>query len=229
VIGRVDTIAVTGRIFPASPQESAMSHDDRLQKAVLAELDWDPSVPAGHIGVTANNGVVTLSGHAGSYAAKYAAERAAARVEGVKAVAEEIEVQLEDRFKRGDEAIASAIVGRLSWDTTVPHDSVKVQVEDGWVSLRGEVRWHFQKDAAEAAVRTLAGVVGVINHVTLKPRVDVTDVSNDIRPRCTARGFSMATRSRYRSTAVPSGSPARSIRRTTGCSPSAQPGRRRTR
>ncbi|WP_259467577.1 BON domain-containing protein [Sphingomonas sp. PP-F2F-G114-C0414] len=85
------------------------------------------------------------------------------------------------RFKRGDEAIASAIVERLSWDTTVPHDSIKAQVEDGWVSLRGEVRWHFQKDAAEAAVRPLAGVVGVINHVTLKARVDVTDVSNDIR------------------------------------------------
>ena len=158
-----------------------MSHDARLQKAVLAELNWDPSVPAGHIGVTANNGVVTLSGHAGSYAVKYAAERAAARVDGVKAVAEQIEVQLEDRFKRGDEAIASAIVERLFWDTTIPADCIKAQVEDGWVSLRGEVRWHFQKDAAEAAVRPLAGVVGVVNHITLKPRVDVTDVSNDIR------------------------------------------------
>ncbi len=158
-----------------------MSHDARLQKAVLAELNWDPSVPAGHIGVTANNGVVTLSGHVGSYAAKYAAERAAARVDGVKAVAEEIEVRLEDRFKRGDEAIATAIVERLSWDTIVPHDCIKAQVEDGWVSLRGTVRWHFQKDAAEAAVRTLAGVVGVTNHIVLQPRVDVTDVSNDIR------------------------------------------------
>ncbi len=158
-----------------------MFDDIKLQKAVLAELNWDPSVPAGQIGVTANGGVVTLTGHAGSYAAKYAAERAAARVDGVKAIAEELEVQLEDRFKRGDEAIAGAIVERLSWDTTVPKDAVKAQVEDGWVSLRGEVRWHFEKEAAETAVRTLAGVVGVINHVTVTPRVDVVDVGNDIR------------------------------------------------
>lgn len=158
-----------------------MRDDIKLQKAVLAELNWDPSVPAGRIGVTANDGVITLTGHAGSYAEKYAAERAAARVDGVKAIAEELEVQLEDRFKRGDEAIASAIVERLSWDTMVPKDLVKAQVEDGWVSLRGEVRWHFQKEAAESAVRTLAGVVGVINHVTLTPRVDVVDVGNDIR------------------------------------------------
>lgn len=158
-----------------------MFDDTRLQKAVLAELDWDPSVPAGQIGVTANGGVVTLTGHAGSYAAKYAAERAAARVDGVKAIAEELEVQLEDRFKRGDEAIAGAIVERFSWDTMVPKDAVKAQVEDGWVSLRGEVRWHFEEEAAENAVRTLAGVTGVINHVTVTPRVDVVDVGNDIR------------------------------------------------
>jgi osmotically-inducible protein OsmY len=158
-----------------------MFDDVKLQKAVLAELNWDRSVPEGQIGVTASGGVVTLTGHAGSYAAKYAAERAAARVQGVKAIAEELEVQLDDRFKRGDEAIAGAIVERFSWDTTIPKDAIKAQVEDGWVSLRGEVRWHFEKEAAEAAVRTLAGVVGVINHVTLTPRVDVVDVGNDIR------------------------------------------------
>ncbi len=167
--------------FALSLTEIVMNDDVKLQKAVLAELNWDPSVPAGHIGVTANGGVVTLTGHAGSYAAKYATERAAARVHGVKAIAEELEVQLDDRFKRGDAAIAGAIVERFSWDTTIPKDAVKAQVEDGWVTLRGEVRWHFEKDAAETAVRTLAGVVGVINDVTLKPRVDGVDVANDIR------------------------------------------------
>jgi osmotically-inducible protein OsmY len=179
-----DAIAcpITGRHFLTSgSKESDMSDDVKLQRAVLAELNWDPSVPAGQIGVTANGGVVTLTGHAGSYAAKYAAERAAARVEGVKAIAEELEVRLEDRFKRGDEAIASAVVERFLWDTTIPKDAIKAQVEDGWISLRGEVRWHFEKEAAETAVRTLAGVVGVINHVTVRPRVDVLDVSNDIR------------------------------------------------
>ncbi|HXH15941.1 MAG TPA: BON domain-containing protein [Sphingomonas sp.] len=158
-----------------------MVEDVRLQKAVLAELNWDPSVPAGHIGVTASGGVVTLTGHTGSYAAKYAAERAAARVQGVKAIVEKLAVQLDDGFKRGDEAIAAAIVERLSWDTTIPRDSVRAQVEEGWVSLRGEVHWQFEREAAETAVRTLAGVVGVINHVTLKPRVDVVDLANDIR------------------------------------------------
>ncbi|WP_380784472.1 BON domain-containing protein [Sphingomonas sp. R86520] len=158
-----------------------MFDDIKLQKAVLAELNWDPSVPAAQIGVTASGGIVTLTGHVGSYAAKFAAERAAARVEGVKAIAEELDVQLEDRFKRGDEAIAGAIVERFSWDTTIPKDAVKAQVEDGWVSLRGEVRWHFEKEAAETAVRTLAGVIGVLNHVTVTPRVDVLDVRDDIR------------------------------------------------
>lgn len=153
----------------------------KLQKAVLAELRWDPSVPAAQIGVTAHDGVVTLTGHTSSYAAKHAAEQAAARVDGVKAIAEEIDVQLDSRFVRGDEAIAAAIVERLSWDTTVPKDAVTAQVEDGRVSLRGEVHWHFEKEAAEAAVRTLAGVVNVMNHVTVKPRVDVVDVGNDIR------------------------------------------------
>ena len=158
-----------------------MVADVRLQKAVLAELNWDPSVPAGHIGVTASGGVVTLTGHTDSYAAKYAAERATARVKGVKAIVEQLAVQLDDGFKRGDEAIAAAIVARLSWDTTIPQDSVKAQVEEGWISLRGEVEWQFEREAAETAVRTLAGVVGVINHVTLKPRVDVVDLANDIR------------------------------------------------
>lgn len=158
-----------------------MFDDIKLQKAVLAELSWDPSVPAGQIGVTADGGVVTLTGHAGSYAAKHAAERAAARVDGVKAVAEELVVQLDDRFKRGDEAIAGAIVERLSWDTTIPDDAVEAQVEHGWVTLQGEVGWQFEKEAAETTVRTLAGVIGVTNHVTVKSRVNVTDVSNDIR------------------------------------------------
>lgn len=102
-----------------------MSADAKLQKAVLAELNWDPSVPAGQIGVIAEGGVITLTGRVSSYAAKYAADRAAARVDGVKAIAEGLDVQLDDRVKRGDEAIASAIVERLSWDTTVPNDTVQ--------------------------------------------------------------------------------------------------------
>lgn len=157
-----------------------MSHDSQLQKAVLAELNWDPRVPAGHIGVTAAAGIVTLTGHTETYAEKHAAEIAASRVKGVKAVSDAIEVRLAHNAKRGDEEIAAAIVNRFSWDVSIPKDAIVPAVEKGWVTLTGEVSWHFEKDAAEQDVRRLAGVVGVINHITVKPRVNVENVSDDI-------------------------------------------------
>ena len=116
-----------------------MSQDSQLQQSILAEFDWEPSVTAGHIGVTASGGVVTLSGHVDSYAKKLAAETAARRVKGVKAVAEEIEVRLPFETKRSDEEIAAAAVSRLAWNVSVPRDSIGVKVEDGWVTLTGQV------------------------------------------------------------------------------------------
>ncbi len=157
-----------------------MTHDSQLQKAVLAELNWDPRVPAGHIGVSANSGIVTLTGHTETYAEKHAAETAAGRVKGVKGVSEEIEVRLQHGAKRGDDEIAAAIVNRFSWDVSVPADSIVPTVEKGWVTLTGEVTWHFERDAAEQDVRRLAGVVGVVNKITVKPRVNVENVSDDI-------------------------------------------------
>lgn len=157
-----------------------MSHDSQLQNAVLAELNWDPRVPAGHIGVSANAGIVTLSGHTETYAEKHAAETAASRVKGVKGVSEKIEVRLLHGAKRGDDEIAAAIVNRFSWDVSVPADSIVPTVEKGWVTLTGEVTWHFEKDAAEQDVRRLAGVVGVVNKITVKPRVNVENISDDI-------------------------------------------------
>ena len=108
-----------------------MTHDSELQKAVLAELDWEPSVTAAHIGVTAKAGVVTLTGHVESYVEKYAAETAARRVKGAKAVAEELEVRLPSDIERDDGDIAAAAVDRLAWDVSVPKDSVKIKVEIG--------------------------------------------------------------------------------------------------
>ncbi len=108
-----------------------MSQDTQLQQRVLAELNWEPSVPAGHIGVTAKDGIVTLSGHVESYANKHAAETVARRVRGVLGVAEEIVVQLPVHIKRSDEDIAAAAVERLAWDVSVPRDSIKVTVADG--------------------------------------------------------------------------------------------------
>ena len=157
-----------------------MSQDSELQQLVLAEFNWEPSVAAGHIGVTANAGVVTLSGHVDSYARKHAAEMAAGRVKGVKAVAEEIEVRLPFETQRSDEAIAAAAIERLSWNVSVPKDSVKVKVEKGWVTLTGQVDWWYQKDAAEHDIRPLLGVTGVSNQTTIKPRVNAANLSDDI-------------------------------------------------
>jgi osmotically-inducible protein OsmY len=158
-----------------------MSQDDQLQKAVLAELNWEPSITAAHIGVIADNGTVTLSGHVESYGQKHAAEMATGRVKGVKAVAEEIEVRLPFQIKRDDADIATAAVNRLAWDTGTPRDAVKIKVEKGWLSLTGEVNWHFQKEAAEREVRHLLGVVGVTNNITVKAHVNTAHLQDDIQ------------------------------------------------
>jgi osmotically-inducible protein OsmY len=157
-----------------------MSHDSQLQQAVLAELSWEPSVTAGHIGVTASAGVVTLSGNVDSYAKKYAAETAARRVKGVKAVAEEIEVHLPYEVQRSDVDIAAAAIDRLAWNAHVPKDTLQVKVEKGWVTLTGEVEHWYQKDAGERDIRPLLGVTGVSNQTTIKPRVDTANLSDDI-------------------------------------------------
>ena len=158
-----------------------MSHDDQLQKAVLAELSWEPSITAAHIGVAADNGTVTLTGHVNSYGQKHAAEMATGRVKGVKAIAEEIEVRLPFEIKRDDTDIATAAANRLAWDTGTPRDAVKIKVEAGWVTLTGEVDWHFQKEAAQREVRNLMGVRGVTNQVTIKPHVDTARLQDDIQ------------------------------------------------
>jgi osmotically-inducible protein OsmY len=154
--------------------------DSRLQQSVLAELGWEPSINVAHIGVAANAGVVTLTGHVQSFAEKYAAGIAALRVTDVKAVADEIEVRLSVETERGDYDIAEAAIDRLAWDVSIPPDSIKVTVESGWLKLSGEVGWHFQKIAAEDDVRRLFGVVGVSNLLTIKSKVDVSNISDDI-------------------------------------------------
>jgi osmotically-inducible protein OsmY len=158
-----------------------MLNDYQLHQAVLTELEWEPSVNAAHIGVTANNGVVTLSGHVSRYSEKQAAEKAAARVRGVKAVAEEIEVKFLSELQRSDEDIAAAAISRLSWNAAVPTDVVKIKVEKGWVTLTGTVTEHFQKISAEMDIRSLHGVRGVSNEIAIKSTVSVNDVSDDIR------------------------------------------------
>lgn len=157
-----------------------MTQDEKLQKAVTAQLHYEPSVAAAKIGVTAIDGVVTLTGHVETFAEKHAAATAVLLVKGVKAVAEEIEVRLPFDAQRDDKDIAAAAISRLSWDVSVPQDKIKVMVEKGWINLTGEVEWFYQKDAAEQDVRRLFGVLGVSNEISIKPRVNESSLSDDI-------------------------------------------------
>ena len=157
-----------------------MSDDQRLKQAVLDELQWEPSVNAAHIGVSAKDGVVTLMGHVDNFAEKSAAEKAARRVKEVRAVAEEIEVRLPFSVKLGDEEIASHTANRLQWDSAFPNGTVKAKVEKGWVTLTGEVDWNYQRDAAENDVRRLWGVVGVSNDIAIKPKPNASNIRDKI-------------------------------------------------
>jgi osmotically-inducible protein OsmY len=157
-----------------------MKSDSELKRDVESELKWEPSVDEAHIGVTAKDGVVTLTGNVPSYAEKAAAERAAKRVYGVRGIADELEVKLPSRAKRTDEDIAKACVDALTASYSVPEDRIKAVIRDGWVTLDGQVDWEYQKQAAFNAVSHLTGVRGVINNVKIKPRVSPKDVREQI-------------------------------------------------
>jgi len=152
----------------------------QLQQHVVDELEFEPSVDAAHIGVVVDKGVVTLTGHVASYAEKQAAIAAVRRVKGVRAIAEEIEVRYPSDKKTSDDEIAKRAIDILSWDTTVPNDSIQVMVRDGCVTLTGSVDWNYQKKQAEEDVRKLSGVRGVINAVEIQPSVQADDVKQKI-------------------------------------------------
>jgi osmotically-inducible protein OsmY len=162
-----------------------MKTDAQLKKDVTAELEWDPSINASHVGVAANDGVVTLTGHLETFAEKYAIERAVQRVQGVKAIAVELDVKLEPGHKRSDSEIAQAAESALKWHSLVPTDRIQVKIEKGWVTLKGEVDWDYQRQNAEKAVRSLTGVVGISNAITLKARATPDNVATRIRDALT--------------------------------------------
>ncbi len=157
-----------------------MKTDRQLQQDVSAELEWEPSVHAAHIGVEVREGVVTLAGQVDSYAEKWSAERVAQRVSGVKAMATELTVHLTSLSQRTDADIAASVENLLEWSATLPAGVIKVMVEGGWVTLSGTVDWKFQKQTAADSVRHLMGVVGVSDQITIKPSVSVTVVKSDI-------------------------------------------------
>lgn len=147
-----------------------MKTNSKLQRDVQDELNWAPNVTAGEIVVTAKDGVITLTGNVPSYFEKHAAERVVGRVAGVMAIAEELKVNLPVLYERTDTDIADSALNALAWNIEVPRDHAKVNVENSWVTLTGQVDWYYQKMAAENAVRHLMGVKGVTNSITLKPR-----------------------------------------------------------
>jgi len=154
--------------------------DKVLRQFLIDELDFEPSIDAANIGVAVENGVVTLSGHVGSYAEKIAAERAVQRVKGVRAIAQELVVRYPDQSKRSDDEIAQRALSILKWSVQVPADSLQVKVEKGWITLNGTVPWQYQRLAAESAVRKLSGIVGVTNLIDIKPQAEASDIRQKI-------------------------------------------------
>jgi osmotically-inducible protein OsmY len=150
--------------------------DKTLRQDVVDELDFDPSFDAANIGVAALNGVVTLTGHVNSYSEKVAAEKAAQRVRGVRGIAQEIVVRHADDKKTADDQIAERALSIIAWNARIPGNEVKVTVAQGWVTLSGNVHWHYQRAAAESAVRHLSGVVGVTNLIEVTPMAQPQDV-----------------------------------------------------
>jgi osmotically-inducible protein OsmY len=156
-----------------------MKTDAQLQKDVMDEIRWEPSTTAAQIGVTAADGVVTLTGVVATYAEKWAVERAAQRVLGVKAIAEEITIKLSGPHARTDAEIAAAAVISLKAHVWVPTDILPT-VANGWIHLKGQVNWEYQRTAAKDAVCFMAGVRGVTNEITLKPSARPAAVKDEI-------------------------------------------------
>lgn len=171
------------RYLPAVGQreENAVKSDFELQRDVIAELDWEPSVEAAEIGVSVENGIVTLRGHVKTLTEKWMAERAAQRIDGVHAVTDELRIRLAGDSHRDDTDIARVALNALDWNAAVPADRIKLIVENGLITLEGTVEHRYQKQAAEDAVRNLKGAQGVSNKITVKPRVSPGDVKNQIR------------------------------------------------
>jgi osmotically-inducible protein OsmY len=158
-----------------------MKSDIQIQKDVMEEIRWQPYLNASQIGVAVKNGIVTLSGQVDSFSKKLAAEKAAKKVAGVKAVAEDIQVGISPSFLKTDAEIAEAVLNALKWHTAVQEEKIKIKVEEGVVRLEGEVEWEYQRNNAKTAIENLTGVKAVINSITLKPRVNAADIKQKIR------------------------------------------------
>jgi osmotically-inducible protein OsmY len=154
--------------------------DRDIQDHVLNALEWEPSIDAADIGVSVDNGVVTLRGDVKTFSEKATAERVAQGVYGVKAVANDVNVKVIPTLQRTDSDIAQAVVSALRWSSLVPDEKIDVAVSKGWVTLKGRVDWEYERAAAASAVRDISGVRGVTNTITLEPHVSIPDVKSKI-------------------------------------------------
>jgi osmotically-inducible protein OsmY len=154
--------------------------DALIEADVISELKWEPIVDATKISVSVKGGIVTLRGYVNNYSEKIGAERAAERVSGVKAIVQEIKVNLPSSFGRSDAAITRAATDALEWNMTIPDNCITVKVRDGWVTLTGEVDWLYQRKSAEDTASCLRGVIGVANQIAVKPLVSPINVKQKI-------------------------------------------------
>jgi osmotically-inducible protein OsmY len=161
-------------------QEPTMKSDNEIERDVRDELKWDPDIDASDIAVSVKDGIVTLAGFTKSYTDRLEAEIAAKRVTGVRAVANDIEVRLPAIDQRPDPDIARDAVAALKAELPISYDRIKVVLKDGWVTLEGGVEWQYQKTTAENAVRRVKGVKGVTNVITVKPKVQSTELQRKI-------------------------------------------------
>lgn len=153
-----------------------MKNDLEIQQDVMNELKWQPFLKASTIGVSVKDGIVTLSGNVDSYAQKIDAERIARKVAGVKAIAENIQIGVSPVFKKTDTEIAESVLNALKWHSAVPEEKIRVKVEDGVVTLDGEVEWDYQRSSAKNAITGLLGVRNVINLITVQPKAIASDI-----------------------------------------------------
>jgi osmotically-inducible protein OsmY len=157
-----------------------MKSDSQLQRDVIAELEWDPSLDHEAIGVSVAAGVVALNGYVKSYAEKLAAERAVQRVAGVRGIAEELKVRVASDPKTADHEIAKRILDIFSWNVLIPEERIQVKVENGWVTLSGSVTWNYQREEARKAAGVITGVKGISNNVAVSHQPTTADVRHRI-------------------------------------------------
>lgn len=157
-----------------------MKSDDQIQKDVMDQLKWEPFLKASEVGVAVRNGIVTLSGQVDSYYKKLSAEAAAKKVSGVKAIAEDIQIGVSPLYARTDTEIAEAILNALKWHTAVQDEKIKIRVENGHVTLQGEVDWDFQRTNVRKAIESLAGVKSITSLITVKPKVTSAGIQQKI-------------------------------------------------